>query len=70
MLDLWVPLSMGAHVVIASAAEMKDFARVRDLISKHKVAAFTGVPSSLQVCFLYSALDQLICRSMLLQSAE
>ena len=49
VLDLWVPLAMGARVVIAPAASMKDFAAVRDFISKHKVASFTGVPSALQV---------------------
>ena len=44
-----MPLAMGARVVIAPAASMKDFAAVRNLISKHKVASFTGVPSALQV---------------------
>ena len=49
VLDLWVPLAMGARVVIASADECKDMARVRSRISQHGVTAFTGVPSALQV---------------------
>jgi amino acid adenylation domain-containing protein len=45
-LEFWLPMSVGAHIVIASRADVLDGVSLIDLIDEHEVTALQATPST------------------------
>ena len=45
-LEIWLPLSAGARVIVASEADVLDGARLTDLIQKHGITLLQATPAS------------------------
>ncbi len=45
-LEIWLPLSVGARVIIASQADVLDGARLIDLLEKHGITILQATPAS------------------------
>ncbi len=45
-LEFWLPMSVGAHIVIASRTDVLDGAKLIDLIDEHEVTALQATPAT------------------------